>query len=283
MLHNDFHFSQVDVFGVRPLGGNALAVVHEADDLTDDTMAAFARWTNLAETVFLQTPQHPDADYRVRIWTTGGELDFAGHPTLGSAHAWLETGGKPHSEGHVVQECGAGLVTVARRTGGLEFEAPPLVRSGDVDPDHLAIAITALGVTSDDVVRAAWVDNGPGWLGVQLRSATDVLALHPDIDDLSGHQIVAVGLAEPGVGFDVEIRAFYSDDMGCFEDPVTGSATAGVAQWLIPLDVLPERFYVRQGTALQREGRLSVRQEDGAVWVGGACVTAISGTVSFTV
>lgn len=275
-----FQFSQVDVFGVRPLGGNALAVVHGADDLTDDTMAAFARWTNLSETVFLQTPQHPDADYRVRIWTIGGELDFAGHPTLGSAHAWLEAGGQPRSKNQVIQECGAGLVAVAHRTDGLEFAAPPLVRSGDVDPEHLAAITSALGVTPPEIVRAAWVDNGPGWLGVQLRSAEDVLALRPDNAALQGHQIVTVGLAAPESGFDAEIRTFYSDDMGCCEDPVTGSAAAGISQWLIPLGVLPKQCTVRQGTALHREGRIFVHQDADAVWVGGTCHTAISGAAN---
>ncbi len=270
-------FRQVDVFSAEPLMGNPVAVVHDADDLDDEQQAAFARWTNLSETTFLLTPTTPDADYRLRIWTPGGELPFAGHPTLGSAHAWLEAGGVPAASDVVVQECGAGLVTV-RRSTRLAFAAPPLVRSGPVDDADLARAVRALGIARDDVVDAAWVDNGPGWLGVLLRDADAVLALAPDFgrfDELK------LGVAGPGGAADVEVRAF-CPQYGVPEDPVTGSLNAGIAQWLAGR-VLPTSYVAAQGAALGRRGRVHVtagpRESDG-VWVGGDTRTTVVGEVS---
>ncbi|GAA1740881.1 PhzF family phenazine biosynthesis protein [Isoptericola hypogeus] len=276
---------QVDVFASGPLTGNPVAVVHDADALTDGQMAAFARWTNLSETTFLLSPTDPAADYRVRIWTPGGELPFAGHPTLGTAHAWLEAGGVPQSaagEGDVVQECGVGLVTVRRGAddGRLAFTAPPLIRSGSVGPEDLARIARALSVPVTDVVDAAWVDNGPGWVAARLRDAAAVLAVEPDLAAFGDLKIGVVGpYAEGASDAAVEVRAFVPG-IGVPEDPVTGSLNAGLGQWLAG-SVLPARYVASQGTALGRRGRVHVRLDgDGTVWVGGDTVTTISGSVT---
>ncbi len=275
-------FSQVDVFGGSPLGGNPLAVVHDADDLSDATMAAFARWTNLSETTFLLRPTAPGADYRVRIFTTGGELPFAGHPTLGSAHAWLEAGGVAGSPTVVVQECGAGLVEV-RRGARLAFAAPPLVRSGPVEAGDRDAATRALGIPASAVRAAEWVDNGPGWLGLLLSSPDAVLAARPDTVLFAG---MKVGLVAPypdrvarESGVAVEVRAFYADGRDIAEDPVTGSLNAGLGQWLMAAGVLPERYVAAQGRALQRAGRVHVSREGAQVWVAGDTTTLVSGSV----
>ncbi|MFD2792991.1 PhzF family phenazine biosynthesis protein [Promicromonospora vindobonensis] len=284
-------FRQVDVFSPVPTSGNPVAVVHDADGLTDDQMAAFARWTNLSETTFLLTPtdagRSGGADYRVRIWTPGGELPFAGHPTLGTAHAWLEAGGVPSGEG-VVQECGVGLVRLRREIAGqgqrLAFAAPPLLRSGAVDDTDVAQIARALRIDVSDVVRSAWVDNGPGWVAVQLRDAEAVLALEPDLVALGDLRLGVVGeYGTGGAGPDepaVEVRAFVPS-IGVGEDPVTGSLNAGIGQWLGG-DVLPSSYVASQGTVLGREGRVHVEKlPDGEVWVGGDTVTTIVGQVSF--
>jgi PhzF family phenazine biosynthesis protein len=279
-----FAFRQVDVFASGPLSGNPVAVVHDADGLTDGQMAAFARWTNLSETTFLLRPSVAGADYRLRIWTPGGELPFAGHPTLGSAHAWLEAGGRPAGD-DVVQECGAGLVTVRREVlpdGGarLAFAAPPLVRSGPVGTEDLARIARALRVAVSDVVDAAWVDNGPGWVAVQLEDAGAVLALRPDFGAFDDLKIGVVGPYSPGESdAAVEVRAFIPS-IGAPEDPVTGSLNAGLGQWLAGR-VLPASYVASQGTALGRRGRVQVRLEaDGTLWVAGDTVTTIDGTVT---
>jgi len=272
-------FRQVDVFSAEPLRGNPVAVVHDADGLTDEQMAAFARWTNLSETTFLLRPTDPGADYRLRIFTPGEELRFAGHPTLGSAHAWLEARGRARDEGgsHVVQECGAGLVRV--RTGArLAFAAPPLVRSGAPSAGDLAAAARALGTAVDDVVEARWIDNGPGWLGLLLRDGASVLDLRPDWS-LFGD--LKLGVAGPGGtgGTDLEVRAF-CPQYGVPEDPVTGSLNAGLGQWLTATGRLPASYVATQGTVLGRRGRVFVEAApNGDVWVGGDTTTTISGTV----
>jgi PhzF family phenazine biosynthesis protein len=267
-------FRQVDVFSRQPLRGNPVAVVHDADGLGDEQMAAFARWTNLSETTFLLTPTDATADYRLRIWTPGGELPFAGHPTLGSAHAWLEAGGAPAGE-DLVQECGAGLVRV-RRADRLAFAAPPLVRSGPVDEVDLARACRALRIDGSAVLDAAWIDNGPGWMGVLLADADTVLALDPDWGAFGDLKLGAVG---PYAGGDlaVELRAF-CPGYGMPEDPVTGSLNAGVAQWLVG-SRLPEAYVASQGTALQRAGRVHVERDGEDIWVGGDTATTITGSV----
>ena len=267
----------VDVFGSGPLSGNPVAVVHDADGLDEDQMAAFARWTNLSETTFLLSPTDPDADYRLRIFTPGEELPFAGHPTLGSAHAWLEAGGTPRHAGVVVQECGAGLVRV--HTGErLAFEAPPLRRSGPVDPDDLARVAAALRIPVGDVVDAAWVDNGPGWVGVLLADAAAVTALRPDWAAFDGLDIGVAGLHPAGDDVQLEVRAF-CPGLGVTEDPVTGSLQAGLAQWLTATGRLTTPYVAAQGAALRRQGRVHVGERDGAVLVGGATVTTIAGSV----
>jgi PhzF family phenazine biosynthesis protein len=294
-------FRQVNVFSPTPTGGNPVAVVHGADGLDDEQMAAFARWTNLSETTFLLAPtdagRDGGADYRVRIWTPGGELPFAGHPTLGTAHAWLEAGGEPRGPG-VVQECGVGLVRLRREAVGgghrLAFAAPPLVRSGAVDAADLARIARALRIDPSDVVRSAWVDNGPGWVAVQLRDAGAVLALEPDLAAMGDLKLGVVGEyggVGHGEGVDragmpgadepvVEVRAFVPS-IGVGEDPVTGSLNAGLGQWLAG-DVLPTSYVASQGTALGRQGRVHVEKlPEGEVWVGGDTVTTIVGQVGF--
>lgn len=272
-------FRQIDVFGSAGLRGNPLAVVHDADDLTDAQMAAFANWTNLSETTFLLPPTHPDADYCVRIFTTGKELPFAGHPTLGTAHAWLEAGGVPQTDGVVIQECGAGLVPV-RRGERMAFAAPPLTRTGPVDHDVLARIGRACALAPGDVLAAEWIQNGPAWIGLELTSAAAVLALDPDPVLARGISFGVVGRHDGGGPADVEVRAFFSDGQGLEEDPVTGSLNAGIAQWLISAGRLPSQYVARQGTALGRDGRVYVEALDEDVWIGGSTRTLIRGTVT---
>lgn len=271
-------FSQVDVFSAQPMLGNPVAVVHDADDVTDEQMAAFARWTNLSETTFLLRPTTPEADYRLRIWTPGGELPFAGHPTLGSAHAWLEAGGVPTGE-DLVQECGAGLVRI-RRGERLSFGAPPLTRSGPVAGDDIAAIARALAIPRDQIVDTAWIDNGPGWVGVLLRDADAVLALQPDWAVFGDLKIGVVGpyTDDTDGPLAAELRAF-CPGYGMPEDPVTGSLNAGVGQWLAGR-TLPTSYVASQGTALQRAGRVHVELVDGQIWVGGDTRTTVSGDVS---
>lgn len=278
-----YRFSQVDVFSNHGLRGNPLAVVHGADALTDHEMAEVARWTNLSETTFLLEPTDPAADYRVRIFTTGGELPFAGHPTLGSAHAWLDAGGETRHTERIVQECAAGLVPV-RREGRLAFAAPPLVRSGEVASDEQASIVAALGLERTQVLGMQWVDNGPGWIGIEMASADEVLAVEPVLHLCGRLKVGLVGpWAEPeAVGKDVEVRAFYGDGTDFAEDPVTGSLNAGLAQWLIPTGRLPTRYVAGQGARRQRDGRVHVEIRDDQVWVGGETVTTVSGTMKLS-
>lgn len=270
-----YAFSQVDVFAPGPLTGNPVAVVHGADGLTDDQMAAFARWTNLSETTFLLTPTDAAADYRLRIFTPGGELPFAGHPTLGSAHAWLESGGTPAAE--VVQECGIGLVTLRREGDLLAFRAPDLLRSGEVDEATLSRAVAALRISPDRVLAANWVDNGPGWLGLLLASAEDVLALRPDYAAIGDLDLGVIGAHTDGPA-DYEVRAF-CPEFAVPEDPVTGSLNAGLAVWLTRSGRLPADYTVRQGTVLGRSGDVRISTVGDDIWVGGASRTLIRGTL----
>lgn len=272
-------FSQVDVFAQGALSGNPLAVVHDAEGLPDATLAAFGRWTNLSETTFLLPPTDPRADYRVRIFSPGGELRFAGHPTLGSCHAWLERGGVPKTAGEVVQECGVGLVRIRLDGDRPAFAAPPMRRS-DVDAALLDRVLAALGVGRGALLRAQWLDNGLKWLALQLDSAATVLALEPDHAAMKGLvETGVVGRHAPGAAADVEVRAF----IACVdvpEDPVTGSLNASLAQWLIGEGVLPQRYVAAQGTRLQRAGRVHLQRDGATVWVGGRCVTTIRGEVA---
>ena len=269
-------FSQVDVFSTEPLKGNPVAVVHDADGLSEEQMQRFADWTNLSETAFLLSPTDPAADYRLRIFTPNTELPFAGHPTLGSAHAWLEAGGVPRSEGELVQESGGGLVRVRRRER-LAFAAPPLLREGPVSEEDRARIVRALALRDDDVVDLVWGDNGPGWVCVLLRDAGAVLDVRPDWAAFGDLDIGVAGLYPEGSECAVEVRAF-CPGVGVVEDPVTGSLNASVGQWLAG-DRLPTSYVASQGTALGRAGRVHVEREGDTVWVGGDAATTIKGTV----
>jgi PhzF family phenazine biosynthesis protein len=272
-----FQFTQINVFSADPLSGNPLAVVHAADALSEARMAALARWTNLSETTFLLRPTHSDADYYVRIFTPGGELPFAGHPTLGSCHAWLTAGGKPRTPGLVVQQCGVGLVRVRCDGARLEFAAPPLRRTGVLEPDVLAKVAKALGVPPSDIVHHQWVDNGPGWCAVMLRSARQVLSLRPDWAALAPLKLGVVGPHEPGHDAAFEVRAFVGGSG--YEDPVTGSLNASLAQWLIGSGLARSSYVAAQGAVLQRAGRVHLRKDGDEVWVGGDVVDVIRGKV----
>ena len=275
-----FAYCQVDVFTQTALKGNPLGVVIGADDFTSEQMAAFANWTNLSETTFLLKPTKAGADYRVRIFTVARELPFAGHPTLGTCHVWLEAGGKPKGE-EVVQECGAGLVRLRRDGKRLAFAAPPLKRSGAVEADVLAQIARCLGVAPAAIKASNWVDNGPGFVAVLLASRKDVLALKPDFAQMGDLRIGVVGPWQAGDGTEAqfEIRAFVPGE-GVKEDPVTGSLNAGVAQWMIAAGLAPQRYVASQGTALGRAGRVHVEKIGDDVWVGGETVTCIEGTVT---
>lgn len=272
-------FKQIDVFTTEALKGNPLAVVFDADDLSDAQMQAFARWTNLSETTFLLKPTQAGADYRVRIFTPGSELPFAGHPTLGSCHAWLEAGGVPKTPGRVVQECGVGLVTLKRDGERLAFAAPPMA-AREPEPALLKQVTAALGLDASQVLAARWLDNGPKWLALRLASAREVLAIEADFSALA--KLAFVGVIGPhpeGGEAQYEVRAFVPGD-GIPEDPVTGSLNASLAQWLIGDGIAPRCYVAAQGTRLQRAGRVYVEAEGDTVWVGGSSRTCIDGTLS---
>ena len=276
-----FEFKQVDVFSSVALKGNPVAVVLNADSLSDAQMADFARWTNLSETTFVLKPQNPEADYRLRIFTTLKELPFAGHPTLGSCHAWLEAGGQPKGA-EVVQECSAGLIRIRRQGGQLAFTAPPLLRTGAVEEALLQRICRGLGIEPQAVAQARWVDNGPGWVALMLRDRKQVLDLEPDYSQLLGLSVGVVAPWQPEVDGDeaqFEVRAFCAGE-GMPEDPVTGSLNAGLAQWLIADGHAPTRYVASQGTAMGRAGRVSIEQIGADIWVGGAAVTCISGQLT---
>jgi PhzF family phenazine biosynthesis protein len=269
-------FRQVDVFASAPYRGNPVAVVMDAEGIDDAQMAAFTRWTNLSEATFVLPRRDPRADYRLRIFTSARELPFAGHPTLGSAHAWLEAGGVPADGGRVVQECGAGLVEIRRDGGRLAFAAPPLVREGPVAADLAARILRALHVDERKVRGVQWVDNGPGWIGVLLDSAQEVLDLGIDRAALRGLDVGIIGAYPAGGPADFEVRAFFTGDE-VFEDPVTGSLNASLAQWLIGSGLAPSRYRARQGTAMGRAGIVEVERDAEGIWIGGACTTCIEG------
>lgn len=275
-------FQMVDVFSPVPYGGNPLAVVLDAEGLSTDEMQTITRWMNLSETAFLLPPTDPGADYRVRIFTLAHELPFAGHPTLGACHTWLDTGGSPREPGRIVQECGAGLVELRRSGEQLAFAAPPLVRSGPVDAAHVERLLDVLGLTADDVVECRWIDNGPGWVGVLLADADAVLAVEADVSRHTGPGPLDIGLVGPhpdGSEFDLEVRGLFTVERGELrEDPVTGSLNASIGQWLFETGRVDAPYVARQGTKLGRHGRVHVdRDTDGKVWVGGDTVTRVEG------
>jgi PhzF family phenazine biosynthesis protein len=277
-------FQQVDVFSPDPFRGNPLAVVLDGEGLSTEEMQAFSRWTNLSETTFLLPPTMPEADYRVRIFTLARELPFAGHPTLGSCHAWLSAGGVPRDPGRIVQECGAGLVPIRRGEHGLAFAAPPLIRTGPVDEALVARLAEVLGIGRREIVDAQWADNGPGWVAVLLKDADAVLAVEPDFTRWTGEGPLDIGLVgpyPPGSECAWEVRAVFSDDGGAMrEDPVTGSLNASLAQWLLASGRATAPYVASQGTRLGRRGRPRIDQDaDGTVWVGGPAITCIQGEV----
>jgi PhzF family phenazine biosynthesis protein len=270
-------FQQVDVFTTVAYAGNPVAVVLDAEGLNDDEMRRFARWTNLSETTFVLPPDAAKADYRLRIFTPDRELPFAGHPTLGSCHAWLSTQPGPAGAATVIQECAAGLVAIRHTPNGLAFSAPPLLRSGPVAASVAAEVAAQLGVDVADMVEVQWVDNGPGWLAVLLESADAVKALRPGSVD---REIGVLGPYPPGSDCAFEVRAFVAFNGSTVEDPVTGSLNASLGQWLLSSGRASGPYVVSQGTMLQRAGRVHVSSDaDGSVWVGGGTLTCISGHV----
>ncbi len=270
-------FRQVDVFTEAPCRGNPVAVGHDADGLSDDEMHLFARWTNLSETTFLLPPRDDRADYRVRIFTPGRELPFAGHPTLGTCHAWLEAGGRPADPGAIVQECEAGLIEVRPTGNQLACAAPPLRRGGRVEESLIARIAAILAIKRDDIADAQWADNGPGWVAVLLHSAEAVFALAPPDCDFD---LGVVGPYPPGSPEAFEVRAFFLKDGKTAEDPVTGSLNASLGQWLLGSGRATAPYVASQGTALGRRGRVHVTTgEDGKIYVGGGTITLIAGAV----
>lgn len=285
-------FQQVDVFTAQAYRGNPLAVVLDGEGITTEAMQEFTNWTNLSEATFLLPPtpagRAAGADYRVRIFCPGRELPFAGHPTLGSCHAWLGAGGRPQTAGRVVQECAVGLVPLRQDGTRLAFAAPPRIQSGPLDETDVALIARGLGVARSDILHHAWCDNGPKWRGVMLKSAEQVLALRPDSAILAGLDIGVVGpRGKVGViGADTtsediafEVRAFFPGNAGLAEDPVTGSLNAALAQWLIGEGLAPTSYVASQGTVLGRAGRVHVAQEGGDIWIGGHSATCVRGEV----
>ncbi|MCT2401489.1 PhzF family phenazine biosynthesis protein [Novosphingobium mangrovi (ex Huang et al. 2023)] len=272
-------FKLVDVFGTDPFTGNPLAVIADGEDLDTEDMQRITRWLNLSETTFLLPPTRDDADYRVRIFTLAHELPFAGHPTLGTCHAWLEAGGRPKREGIVVQECGVGLVEIRREAERLAFAAPPLIRDGVPTEAEVAKIAEALRVDPEAIVEARWVDNGPGWIAVLLSSAEAVLAIDPIRHHPERLDIGIVGPHAPGGEAAFEVRALFTGpDGSLIEDPVTGSLNASVAQWLFSSGRARDHYVAAQGTRLGRSGRVDLRQDaSGQVWVGGRTRTLFSG------
>ena len=263
------------MFGSLPYRGNPVAVVLDADGLSTGAMQQFATWTNLSETTFVLPPSSTRADYRVRIFTPAGELPFAGHPTLGTCHAWLDAGGQPARPDVIVQECGAGLVQVRRTGAGLAFAAPPLIRSGPVDEATAARVAAQLGISRTDMADLAWADNGPGWVAVLLPTAEAVLALRPGAVDMD---IGVAGPYPPGGPAAFEVRAFFPVAGAVVEDPVTGSLNAALAGWLLGTGRVTAPYLASQGTALGRAGRVHISQDpDGQIWVGGAVRNWVSG------
>lgn len=280
-------FRQVDVFTTTPYAGNPVAVVLDGDGLTTEEMERFTRWTNLSEATFVLPPTDPAADYRVRIFTSGAktlvrdtpasELSFAGHPTLGTCHTWLAAGGTPKRDDVVVQECPAGLVRVRRGANGLAFAAPPLIRSGPVEEPLVRHIASVLRIDRDDIVDAAWCDNGPGWVAVLLPAAAAVLALQPIFIDID---LGVVGPYPAGSPAAFEVRAFFPKHGATVEDPVTGSLNASLAQWLLDGGRARAPYVASQGTALGRHGRVHIsRDDEGTIWVGGGTITCVGGYV----
>lgn len=271
-------FAQVDVFADRPTLGNPVAVVLDGNGLTTQDMLDFTAWTNLSEATFVLPATTSEADYRVRIFCPGRELPFAGHPTLGTAHAWLAAGGHEGTE-FITQECGAGLVRIRRSGDTLAFAAPPLVKAGPLPEESLQLLVRGLGLQREDVVDHQWCDNGPGWQALLLRDVTTVLEVIPDPVTLAGLDVGIAALSNIDT-VHLEVRAFFPGNAGLTEDPVTGSLNAALAQWLIPSGLLPSKYTAAQGTAIGRSGRVRVEAAGDDIWIGGSCISVIDGTVT---
>ena len=274
-----YSFQQVDVFTNRPLMGNALAVVHGADNLSDKQMTKFANWTNLSETTFLVNPINDSADYKVRIFTPNNELPFAGHPTLGSCFAWLSNGGIAKSKDVIIQECAIGLIKIRKDGSRLSFEAPELIKSGSLDDLTLKKVAMSLRIGISDIINHQWVDNGPGWCAVMLKNAQQVLALDPDPQLLKDFKIGVIGSYPDGSETDFEVRAF-AMPYGIYEDPVTGSLNAGIAKWLFNTNSVKDEYTVSQGKALGRDGKIFIQKIDNTIWVGGEIISCINGELT---
>ncbi|MDQ1670033.1 MAG: hypothetical protein QOE40_2094 [Actinomycetota bacterium] len=270
-------FRQVDVFATTPYDGNPVAVVLDGGSLSSEQMQQFAHWTNLSETTFVLPPTVAEADYRVRIFTPVSELPFAGHPTLGTCHAWLSVNTPEPGRDVIIQECQAGLIPVRQTPHGLAFAAPPLVRSGPVEPKLIERIASLLDIAPTDIVDAQWVDNGPGWVAVLLASADAVLDIRPRPHELF---LGVVGPYPAGAPQAFEVRAFFPKDGATVEDPVTGSLNASLADWLLRTGRARAPYIASQGTALGRRGRVHVTvDDDGVIWVGGATLTCVTGEV----
>ena len=272
-------FRQVDVFGEGRFSGNPVAVVLDSDGLSEDDLREFSVWTNLSECTFVLPPTAPDADYKVRIFSLNTELPFAGHPTLGTARAWLDAGGVPRVEGLIVQECGAGLIPVRITVEQLAFVSPPRIRTGSVAPEYLKQVIEILGISSEQVVDAEWLDNGPGWVGLLLDSPQTLLSLRPDASAHPGRWDIGVAAQYPqGSETAIEVRAFFTEgNQPLREDPITGSLNAAVAEWLISNHRIQAPYLAAQGTAMGRRGRVNVFESEGKLWVGGTAQVVLTG------
>ncbi|WP_407491758.1 PhzF family phenazine biosynthesis protein [Pseudooceanicola sp. MF1-13] len=270
---SDHRFSKLDVFTDVPLKGNPLAVIHDADGLSADVMQATANWMNLSETTFLMQPE-AQADYALRIFTPRRELPFAGHPTLGTCQAWLNTGGQPKGD-TIVQSCAAGLIPIRRDGSKLAFRAPPLMRSGAVDPEVVEQIKARLGLTSDQIEATEWIDNGPGWCGVLVRDTEILRSIQPDY---SQHPELGLGVIAPADGedYDFELRGFTR----AYDDPVTGSLNASAAQWLFASGIAKGNYVAAQGRELGRAGRIAITKEGDDVWVGGDVATVVTGQIT---
>ena len=270
-------FCQVDVFTTTPYAGNPVAVVLDGEGISTEEMQRFAHWQNLSETTFVLPPSAEGADYHVRIFTPVAELPFAGHPTLGTAHAWLEAGGEPERDGVVIQQCAAGLVAVRSTDDGLAFAAPPLVRSGPVDEATVSEVTSILRLDEAAIVDSQWADNGPGWIAVLLEGAEAVLAVSPGF--VGDFDIGVAGPHPEGSSEAWEVRAFFGKDGATVEDPVTGSLNASLAGWLLEGGRATAPYVARQGTVLGRAGRVHITQDDDGIWVGGGTITCVTGAV----
>jgi PhzF family phenazine biosynthesis protein len=274
----------VDVFGVNQFSGNPVAVVLDSEDLTDEELRKFSVWTNLSECTFVLPPTSPDADYKVRIFSLSTELPFAGHPTLGTARAWLDAGGVPRKSNLVIQECEAGLIPIRIEDNYLAFVSPPRFRSGSVAPVYLKSVIEILGIRREQVLDSEWLDNGPGWVGLLLDSAETVLHLRPNASAHPGRWDIGV-VAKQNDGSDaaIVVRAFFTEGHEPLrEDPITGSLNASVAEWLIGNGTVTAPYIASQGTAMGRDGRVLVSEEEGKIWVGGRADVVLSGYLEST-